>query len=286
MIIRKKYGVRELELWFDPISIPENVDVILHRQCFHKKSQGQLENFYTLVFPLGEEDSTLFPRIKRRAKEDIRRADREGLDFQAPAPSKANIKHFCSFYNEFAAQKGRSPISTAYLEELADAGMLKLTAAAKEGTELVWHSLVVTPRRARILHSASHFRSGDQAWRNAVGRANRWLHWRDILYFKSLGLTEYDFGGWYEGKDDPEKLQINQFKEAFGGVTELNYNIVYANSLKGQIFLSLRTLCSRLPGLQRIHKCLSSRYSVLWPFRTGGKALDSHEEPRNIESRA
>jgi hypothetical protein len=265
MIIRKKYGVRALELWFDPISIsiPKDVDIILHRQCFQKDSRGKLENFYTLVIPLGEDESTLFARIKKRAKEDIRRTDREGLEFLAPTPSKANIKHFCSFYNEFAAQKGRSPISTAHLEALADAGMLKLTAAAKEGqgTELVWHSLVITPRRARLLHSASHFRSGGQAWRNAVGRANRWLHWKDILYFKSLGLMEYDFGGWYGGKDDPEKLQINQFKEAFGGSTELNYNILYANSSKGKIYLSLWTLYSCLPGR------LSSRYSDRWPFR-------------------
>ncbi len=53
--------------------------------------------------------------------------------------------------------------------------------------------------------------------RNAIGRGNRMLHWKDILAFKAEGKNVYDFGGWYAGQEDEALLRINQFKE--GGVS-------------------------------------------------------------------
>lgn len=50
-----------------------------------------------------------------------------------------------------------------------------------------------------------------------IGRANRRLHWEEFQHYKALGYRLYDFGGWYEGTEDKQKVLINQFKEEFGG---------------------------------------------------------------------
>jgi len=38
-----------------------------------------------------------------------------------------------------------------------------------------------------------------------------------MLVFKAAGVRRYDFGGWYAGSADIERLHINRFKEGFGG---------------------------------------------------------------------
>ena len=80
----------------------------------------------------------------------------------------------------------------------------------------------------------------DKTERSMIGRANRWLHWRDIAAFKEQGYAIYDLGGWYAGSGDYEKLSINKFKEGFGGVIQINYNAVEPISLKGKVYLELR----------------------------------------------
>ena len=55
----------------------------------------------------------------------------------------------------------------------------------------------------------------DKDFQGLVGRANRLHHWKDMISFKSKGLDQYDFGGWYEGRKTRDRLKINQFKEGF-----------------------------------------------------------------------
>lgn len=214
-------------------------------QALQWSPRGRSKKFYTLVHLLSQEESKLFARIQKRTQSSIRQAYREDLEFMLITPDIANIRDFCEFYNEFAVEKGRALLQTQRLEELAEAGMLRLSAAKRNGTVLVMHSHVYTSRRARLLHSASHFRTAGQSSKNAIGRANKWLHWQDVLYFKRLGLAEYDFGGWYEGSEDLERLSINRFKESFGAEIELNYNVVCAASLKGTLYLTMLSAYSQ-----------------------------------------
>ena len=47
----------------------------------------------------------------------------------------------------------------------------------------------------RLLYSASHFRAtSDSGERNRIGRANRLLHWHEIITLKDLGFELYDLG--------------------------------------------------------------------------------------------
>ena len=62
-----------------------------------------------------------------------------------------------------------------------------------------------------------------------------------MVRFKSAGISTYDFGGWYEGTTDHERLRINKFKEQFGGEIVKNYICEQALTLKGALFLRIRS---------------------------------------------
>jgi hypothetical protein len=105
----------------------------------------------------------------------------------------------------------------------------------------VWHCYVKAGRWVRLVHSASLFRAAaEKAQQNLTSRANRYLHWLDMFRFGESGIDTYDFGGWYSGQEDQEKLRINQFKEGFGGTVASQYNGDRGITLKGILALRLR----------------------------------------------
>lgn len=70
--------------------------------------------------------------------------------------------------------------------------------------------------------------------------------WRD---FHSLCLDlsrDEDFGGWYAGREDTDKLRVNRFKESFGGEAVYEYNADRANTWKGAAALAARRLRQEL----------------------------------------
>ena len=110
-----------------------------------------------------------------------------------------------------------------------------LTCVLKAGNPLVWHSYFVYGNRCRPIYSASHYRyTNDTQMRSLIGRANRWLHWQDMLKFKEIELCNYDWGGWHTGNDSV-LLKINKFKESFGGVQTTVYDARYGITLLGRL---------------------------------------------------
>ena len=87
--------------------------------------------------------------------------------------------------------------------------------------------------RARLLYSASHFRSYDKNYRALIGRANRFLHWEDMVHLKKYGMSIYDMGG--IGANS-----IAGFKKGFGGTEVTEYGRYEPRTLLGK--LSLRYL--------------------------------------------
>lgn len=200
-------------------------------------------DFYTILIDLHNDSETLLARMKRDTRYEIRRAQREGFvyDFQQGSDETA-FKEFCDYYAEFALQQRQPTLRRSWLSLLANSGTLTLTRiAGPSGETLVWHGYHCSRERATLLYSASLFRNcNDSAQRNAIGRANRYQHWLDILTFKEQGLSIYDLGGWYEGVEDQKRLTINKFKEEFGGTVVHNYICERASTLKGALFLRVR----------------------------------------------
>ena len=124
------------------------------------------------------------------------------------------------------------------------AGGLDLSVAKdSEGNALVYHANFRDQHRATELYLPSLYRQlSDSAARNAIGRANRYLVWSDIIRYQEQGLRYFDFGGWYRGTTDQALLKINEFKRGFGGQVVRAYQCEQILTLKGWLVLQVARL--------------------------------------------
>lgn len=236
------------EYWLDqPVSHPTECDLMLLNQ-YSRSPQGAFSSsFSTLTLDLTREEASLLEGLNRDTKYKVRRAETKDLIecVMEPTADDDMASLFTDFFNEFANGKGVARIVPAEFKARLSAGMLRFSRAKWNGQTVVWHVHIATADRASLLHSASHFRQADDnEVRAIIGRANRLLHWRDILTFKASGFKVYDFGGWYAGRDDETLLRINQFKEGFGGVRCDQVNSAVALSWRGRAYLAIRQLLS------------------------------------------
>ena len=236
------------ELWFDEEpACDRTVDVLMYRQRAAPVEAARSVRSLTLVNDLTHDEDEMMAALGNTNRYKIKRAeskDRLQLRFfPEPGPQ---LDAFGAFYDEFARQKGLPCAYHAGLRAAAGAGQLVLTSAARDGDTLVWHAYIVHGERVALLHSASHFRKAQNGESALVARANRWLHWRDMLRFREIGFTVYDWGGLFEDETDAGRAGINNFKREFGGDLVHAYQCDVALTLKGRAYLALRDALNRL----------------------------------------
>jgi len=249
MNVLKSSWPRIAEFWFDEPLPKRGVDVAVLRQFSRPVPNAVPRPFHSIEIDLQTPEETLLKAMDADTRYEIRRAEtKDQLEAEVlMQPSEALRQEFLRFHGAFAAEKNLQPATPALLDPLVAAGMLCLTRVLSQGEPLVWHSYVIAQGRARLLHSASLFRGGDNAQRNLVGRANRWLHWRDMMAFQSQGLRAYDMGGWYEGTDNAQLLAINRFKQGFGGVQVAQFNATVPLSWLGRLYIWSKQLSRARP---------------------------------------
>lgn len=219
MLILKKQrsGISYNYVWFADRPNPKDaLKPVVYMQCRTAEATTGFtrQPFHTMLIDLQQDSDTILGATSRSTSYQIKRAMREGVVFEPVS----DLAAFISFYNEFAQTKQQS-----ILTEGDFSGWGKHTVAfatLSDGRPLAMHSYIVDPEisRVRLLHSASHFRtSDDSSERNAVGRANRYLHYATMLHYKDLGFTQYDMGGYAKDSSDPVLKAIVRFKDGFGG---------------------------------------------------------------------
>ncbi len=194
----------------------------------------------SLVHSLGAGVDKTFQKFSSTTKNEIRRAEREGVNvhFYTSENIKSNsdvLARMALLYANMYAEKGMNGMELPSKELLAYAknGCLLISVASIDGAETVFHSYIVHEDKSRLLHSCSEFRVADNAMRNAIGRANKYLHFKDMEYLASLGVDSYDWGGI---SSSTEPNGIDKFKMSFGGELVKYYNITCANSFKQKLF--------------------------------------------------
>jgi hypothetical protein len=250
------------EIWFDeePPPMPA-VDVLTFRGRPAPLGHDEWSAFLSLVHDLTLDEAALLASFDSTSRYEVRRAQaHDGLTAEVIADARSALDAFCAFYDDFARQK---ELGTSYrrgLEAMCDAGRLVLTAASRGGERIVWHAYVTDGETAALLHSASHFRGAPGVKRALVGRANRWLHWRDMLAFKAMGVSTYDWGGLFEDESVPEQATINRFKRRFGGRPHRAYTCVALLTIKGRAYRAAWTVLERagewLAHVKRIFKII------------------------------
>ena len=233
-----KYG----EVWFDEeVPVEPRVDVINYRLRPAPLDGAQCSPFLSLVSDLGRDESELIGAFGSNNRYKINRAEsKDDLTVELMPDPREALDEFCAFFDAFAEQKRIVRSYRRGLEAACDAGKLVLGAASRAGVRIVWHAHIVSSHTAALLHSASHFRTKDNNERALVGRANRWLHWREMRWFKQMGTERYDWGGLFADENVPEHASVNRFKREFGGVPVQWYNCRRRITLKGWAYTRLR----------------------------------------------
>jgi len=246
MIAYRKKFIRIVECWNGETPAAQNVDLIRRFQQLRPLSGMVCREFHTILVDLTRAEENIFADMKRGTRYEIRRAmTRDKLVYEYRDGSDPRFfNEFCADADEFLSQKGQPGIDRHWLTLLTNAGHFEISRIADEaGQTLAWHGYHRSSDRSTLLYSASPFRNKHKPEQNGyAGRANRYHHWRDMLRFKATGVATYDFGGWYDGRDNQERLRINRFKEQFGGEIVRNYICEQPMTFKGSLFLRVRRL--------------------------------------------
>jgi hypothetical protein len=199
---------------------PRTADCFKPALYFHSSHPDPLPGWtwrrkYTLLVDLSRDAETILGGCSTTTRYEIRKGEHDGFRFE-PVPL---VDEYMGFYNEAAARNRMQPMDRRSLDPYWP--HLLVTKVLHEGQPLAMHAHLADPGqgRAHLYQSASTFRAhADRAARNLIGRANRWLHFRDMLHFKeAAGFGLYDFGGLAEGSTDEALKRIDAFKRGFGG---------------------------------------------------------------------
>lgn len=166
----------------------------------------------TIVIPTQGSDDDLLAHMKSNTRNEIRKAIREGCTFE----ELQDIPLFVNYYNSFAEEKGLALIDNDHCYKYGES--LKIFAVKKDDDIFSAHANLVDKqtKRSMLLYSAS-IRLTDNINRSAVGNANRFLHFKELAWFRDYGIESYDFGGIYTGEKDTAQIGIASFKRSFGG---------------------------------------------------------------------
>ena len=241
MIQLRGRGVVYGELWYDE-ELPRNpgVDIVLYRQREAPITKARATPFLSMVTDLAVDEDAIVERFGKDCRYKIRRAEtKDGLDMELITDPEARLEEFRAFFDAFAKQKSYWPCDQKWLRAACDAGQLVLTSASRKGEALVWHAYLVSGKAAWLQYTGSCFRDKDNEQRALIGRANRWLHWKEMLRFKEMGIERYDWGGLFEDESVPGNAGINRFKRDFGGRQVRTYDCTLPLTLRGRIWLPL-----------------------------------------------
>jgi hypothetical protein len=237
------------ELWFDEVPPSDaGVDILVHRYRAAPISLAHNLPLHSLRTDLAQTPEAIAAGFDETCRRHVRRAERQdGLRHEAIAEPVDALEEFAEFYDVFARQKGLWRVDRHWLVRAAQAGQLLLSCASREGERLVWHAHLRAGRTVQLAHSASLYRGMNDDYRSLVARANRWLHWRDMLTYKAMGLRYYDWGGMFADESTPERAGIHRFKRSFGGLPVLAYECSAPVTLRGRMWLLLRSALRRPP---------------------------------------
>ncbi len=240
------------EVWYDEEpSGDSGVDIVVYRQRETPIADARTAPFLTMVTDLSVEEDAITERFGKDCRYKIRRAEtKDGLRMEFITDPESRLDEFRAFYDAFARQKSVAPSYHQWLVAACNARQLVLTAASQNGEALVWHAYLMSGKAAWLQYTGSCFRNRQNDYRALVGRANRWLHWKEMLRFKDMGIKRYDWGGLFEDESVPENAGINQFKKDFGGQQVRTYDCTVPVTLRGRIWLPLHQAWRRRNSAQ------------------------------------
>ena len=217
-------------IWFSdyPFDV-KNCSHVLFCAC---KNDAGLEGFTkqeftTSVIDLTQELDQTWRNIHRKARQSINKA----VTSEIVVKLNTNYDEFKEIDHKFRKDKGigSSAISTRFMKKYGT-----LFTAEYDGEVIGGELCLEDKDNIRMLIGSTKRLDVSKEKARLMGNATKLLFWEAMKYAKNKGIKEFDLGGYYIGKEpDPQKENINDFKNSFGGqlvthyIYEKNYSKTY-----------------------------------------------------------
>lgn len=237
-VIQKKYSMFDvLQIWY-----PKNVHDDIYEQYKMIMTFNEYQGYWkrpvqSLECNLLCSIDEILSQMRKNTRYEIRRAiNRDKLyTVMTAEPSEDDVAGYIGYYNKFADSKKMHHIDETRVRALTGQNMYIITKCFdSKDNILAEHAYYLDKKEKRVMlaTSASMFRENENPeYRNLTGRANRMLHYKDLLAFKEFGYEVYDYGG--IGDYNDELKAIAEFKLGFGG-TVRTYDASFTLHLKEQ----------------------------------------------------
>jgi len=206
------------------------------------------QEYHTCINDITISEEELLAAVNKAVRYQFRRSEKDEIEIcfygkEEIEKSPKLLAAFANLYERMYRSKGSdTKLNVQAVKKYLEADAILFSAVWHAGEMIVFHSYICDDTDARLLHSASCFRE-ESADQSMIGRANKRLHWEDILYFKKKGLLRYDWGGI---SDFENPNGIDEFKMKFGGEKTTYYNVFAGNTLLGKLAVTAMKIMKRV----------------------------------------
>ena len=233
--VYKKSFISIENIYFSNQLINSDADIVKYFQAsiiYPNKKR----NFISNIIELKNEESEIKSNFRKTLINEINQAH---IKYKIKTtfynqPNKAQIDEFILFFNNFAKVKNIGFADKKKLNRIRK--NIVFSKAFYDEKVIVWHAYMHDNFRFRLVYS-SNILHKDKKLKQTISKANKFLHYQDIIYAKKKGFTLFDMGGISFASKGLSG--INNFKLGFSKKVEPSLNCTIANSIKGNIALFL-----------------------------------------------
>ena len=243
LVVKEKHSLYRFERrWFESKK-GGNCDVVKFMRVDKSTlDRIQIEDLqHTLITDLNMSEEMLLQCCRKNYRYEIRKAKKEKIEiifYTKQLLTDSILQDLKQVYYNFCDACGNQELKDIYdeeqLKDINSANGLVVTKAVYEKGN-VYHVYVCDEQNVMLMYSASDFRN-PEVDRNLAGRANKLLHYEDMLYFKKIGKVSYDWGN-ISSVEKPNG--IDTFKMGFGGENKEIYNIMIPQTIWGKLLVTI-----------------------------------------------
>ncbi|MBC7641058.1 MAG: hypothetical protein H7174_01770 [Flavobacterium sp.] len=206
-------------LFVHALVLPENPDAI------------NIHEVYTTSVDLLQPIENIKANLKTKLRGYINKGERTEFEHKILDVSKPEIqKNIFKEYNHFANQKNISLLKKNTLTAYYNSENMIATQVWFDNKPLITHVYLHDKSRTSLMYSY-HLQNLDVYDGQFRSLANRYLHWLDLIYFKSKDFKTYDLGGISKNPNP-----LSDFKKSFGGIIEEQFGYIIPTGLFKLIF--------------------------------------------------
>jgi hypothetical protein len=240
MILSATNTVRKADFYLNEETREVRADLVRYFYWSCPVPDCRVQTLQTAVTDLDRDVETMFLDLQPDARRQIRRAEAsDRLRYEYWVNGRADVLDpIRKLQDGFVSFRRLPDPGWRFVDALKQANLLDVSWVCGSDSEvLAWRFYMKAKPRVRpFMGGSKYYLKTTSAERQLVGRATRYLVWRDVVRFRGEEFAVFDHGGWYIGTD-PALLQINEFKREFGGRVVEIYNCFQAATRKGRIAL-------------------------------------------------